>query len=105
MLAQQLGETAVAEAEAMLAAGLVEETVGAQVEGPARLQGDLDVLVLPWRLSPRARRPPLNSRTSSPSQANREIFAPAKCSRRRSWSMRTKPASMLVARPGSVAPG
>src|SRR5574344_1953799 len=46
MAAQQFDEARVAEAETVLAAGLVEETVGTQVEGPARLHAHLLVVVL-----------------------------------------------------------
>ena len=49
------------------------------------------------QLQPMARRAPLYSRTSFPSLANREIFAPEKCSSLLWWSTRTRPASMLVA--------
>lgn len=46
MVAEHVGEAPAAEAEAVFAAGLVEETVGAQVEGPARRQRYLDVAVV-----------------------------------------------------------
>ncbi len=46
VVAEHVGEAPAAEAEAVFAAGLVEETVGAQVEGPARRQRYLDVAVV-----------------------------------------------------------
>ena len=39
VVAEHVGEAPAAEAEAVFAAGLVEETVGAQVEGPAGASG------------------------------------------------------------------